>query len=178
MEQAASSEGRVTFHCFVVRPGVGATAVHDAESSRCCCAVSSRGQFVGRGQALHGRRPPGRARAGERAPVSSPAIVDKARSESRPSQSAHHACRGRQHDADAPRWRHRAGRPRPARQLRRAYSCFTTAWDGSPSGSSTSPTAIRREFGITSDNPLYKPYEGSGHEVNIIGWIRWFAREM
>jgi phage repressor protein C with HTH and peptisase S24 domain len=31
---------------------------------------------------------------------------------------------------------------------------------------------------ITSDNPLYKPYEGSGDEVNIIGRIRWFAREM
>ena len=29
-----------------------------------------------------------------------------------------------------------------------------------------------------SDNPLYKPYEGSGEEVNIIGRIRWFAREM
>jgi hypothetical protein len=27
-------------------------------------------------------------------------------------------------------------------------------------------------------NPLYKPYEGSGDEVNIIGRIRWFAREM
>jgi hypothetical protein len=26
--------------------------------------------------------------------------------------------------------------------------------------------------------PLYKPYEGSGEEVNIIGRIRWFAREM
>jgi hypothetical protein len=25
---------------------------------------------------------------------------------------------------------------------------------------------------------LYKPYEGSGEEVNIIGRIRWFAREM
>ena len=24
----------------------------------------------------------------------------------------------------------------------------------------------------------YKPYEGSGDEVNIIGRIRWFAREM
>jgi phage repressor protein C with HTH and peptisase S24 domain len=31
---------------------------------------------------------------------------------------------------------------------------------------------------IISDNPLYKPYEGSGDEVNIIGRIRWFAREM
>jgi phage repressor protein C with HTH and peptisase S24 domain len=31
---------------------------------------------------------------------------------------------------------------------------------------------------IISDNPLYKPYEGSGEEVNIIGRIRWFAREM
>ena len=28
---------------------------------------------------------------------------------------------------------------------------------------------------IISDNP---PYEGSGDEVNIIGRIRWFAREM
>jgi phage repressor protein C with HTH and peptisase S24 domain len=31
---------------------------------------------------------------------------------------------------------------------------------------------------IISDNPLYKPYEGGGEEVNIIGRIRWFAREM
>jgi phage repressor protein C with HTH and peptisase S24 domain len=31
---------------------------------------------------------------------------------------------------------------------------------------------------IISDNPLYKPYEGSGEEVNVIGRIRWFAREM
>jgi phage repressor protein C with HTH and peptisase S24 domain len=31
---------------------------------------------------------------------------------------------------------------------------------------------------IISDNPFYKPYEGSGEEVNIIGRIRWFAREM
>ena len=27
-------------------------------------------------------------------------------------------------------------------------------------------------------NPLYKPYKGSGEEINIIGRIRWFAREM
>lgn len=26
--------------------------------------------------------------------------------------------------------------------------------------------------------PLYKPYECGGEEVNIIGRIRWFAREM
>jgi phage repressor protein C with HTH and peptisase S24 domain len=31
---------------------------------------------------------------------------------------------------------------------------------------------------IISDNPLYKPYEGNGDEINIIGRIRWFAREM
>jgi hypothetical protein len=31
---------------------------------------------------------------------------------------------------------------------------------------------------IISDNPLYKPYEGGGDEVNIIGRIRWFARDM
>ena len=31
---------------------------------------------------------------------------------------------------------------------------------------------------IISDNRLYKPCEGSGEEVNIIGRIRWFAREM
>ena len=29
---------------------------------------------------------------------------------------------------------------------------------------------------IISD--IYRPYEGSGEEVNIIGRIRWFAREM
>jgi hypothetical protein len=31
---------------------------------------------------------------------------------------------------------------------------------------------------IISDKPLYKPYEGNGEEVNIIGRIRWFARKM
>jgi phage repressor protein C with HTH and peptisase S24 domain len=31
---------------------------------------------------------------------------------------------------------------------------------------------------IISDNPFYKPYEVSGEEVNMIGRIRWFAREM
>jgi hypothetical protein len=36
------------------------------------------------------------------------------------------------------------------------------------------PSRVR----IISDNPLYKPYEGSGEEVHIIGRIRWFAREM
>ena len=31
---------------------------------------------------------------------------------------------------------------------------------------------------ILSDNPLYAPYEGTAEEVNIIGRIRWFAREI
>lgn len=31
---------------------------------------------------------------------------------------------------------------------------------------------------IISDNPLYAPYERSAEEVNIIGRIRWFAREV
>ncbi|MBW6496662.1 MAG: S24 family peptidase, partial [Burkholderiaceae bacterium] len=31
---------------------------------------------------------------------------------------------------------------------------------------------------IISDNPLYTPYEGTADEINIIGRIRWFAREM
>ena len=31
---------------------------------------------------------------------------------------------------------------------------------------------------IISNNLLYKPYEGSGEGINIIGRIRWFAREM
>ena len=53
---------------------------------------------------------------------------------------------------------------------------------------STNPRLRRSRFGRTGelcpihkekqDNPLYKPYEGSGEEVNIIGRIRWFAREM
>ena len=42
---------------------------------------------------------------------------------------------------------------------------------------SISPTAIRRGF-ASSRTTRYKPYEGSGDEVNIIGRIRWFAREM
>jgi hypothetical protein len=47
----------------------------------------------------------------------------------------------------------------------------------SPSGCSISPTAIRRAS-ASSRKPLYKRYEGSGEEVNVIGRIRWFAREM
>jgi len=31
---------------------------------------------------------------------------------------------------------------------------------------------------IISDNPLYSPYEGTAEEINIIGRIRWFAREI
>ena len=31
---------------------------------------------------------------------------------------------------------------------------------------------------IISDNPLYSPYEGVAGEINIIGRIRWFAREV
>jgi phage repressor protein C with HTH and peptisase S24 domain len=31
---------------------------------------------------------------------------------------------------------------------------------------------------IISDNPFYSPYEGTAEEVNIIGRIRWFAREI
>ena len=30
---------------------------------------------------------------------------------------------------------------------------------------------------ILPDNPLYAPYDGTPEEVNIIGRIRWFARE-
>ncbi len=36
------------------------------------------------------------------------------------------------------------------------------------------PPAVR----IISDNPLYRPYECTAGEINIIGRIRWFAREM
>jgi phage repressor protein C with HTH and peptisase S24 domain len=36
----------------------------------------------------------------------------------------------------------------------------------------------RRLRGIFSDNPLYSPYEGTAEDVNIIGRIRWFAREI
>ena len=40
------------------------------------------------------------------------------------------------------------------------------------------PNSYPPRVRIISDNPLYKPYEGSGDEVNINGRIRWFAREM
>ena len=40
------------------------------------------------------------------------------------------------------------------------------------------PNSYPPRVRIISDNPLYKPYEDSGDEVNIIGRIRWFAREM
>ncbi len=36
------------------------------------------------------------------------------------------------------------------------------------------PPAVR----VISDNGLYSPYERTDDEVNIIGRIRWFAREM
>ena len=38
----------------------------------------------------------------------------------------------------------------------------------------TDPPRVR----LISDNPLYSPYEGTAEEVNIIGRIRWFAREI
>ena len=38
----------------------------------------------------------------------------------------------------------------------------------------TDPPRVR----IISDNPWYSPYEGTAEEVNIIGRIRWFAREI
>ena len=31
---------------------------------------------------------------------------------------------------------------------------------------------------IISDNPIYSPYEAVADEINIIGRIRWFAREI
>lgn len=31
---------------------------------------------------------------------------------------------------------------------------------------------------IISDNPLYSPYEGLAEEINTVGRIRWFAREI
>ena len=37
---------------------------------------------------------------------------------------------------------------------------------------------LSEEVRIISDNPLYSPYEGTAEEVNIIGRIRRFAREI
>ena len=31
---------------------------------------------------------------------------------------------------------------------------------------------------IISDNPRYTPYECTAEEVNVVGRIRWFAREL
>jgi hypothetical protein len=39
---------------------------------------------------------------------------------------------------------------------------------------SADPPLVR----IISDNPIYAPYERSAEEVNVIGRIRWFAREI
>ena len=39
---------------------------------------------------------------------------------------------------------------------------------------SADPLTVR----IISDNPIYAPYERSAEEVNIVGRIRWFAREI
>lgn len=36
------------------------------------------------------------------------------------------------------------------------------------------PPAVR----VISDNPVYTPYTGTADEVNIIGRLRWLAREM
>jgi phage repressor protein C with HTH and peptisase S24 domain len=36
------------------------------------------------------------------------------------------------------------------------------------------PSAVR----VISDNGLYSPYERTAEEINIIGRIRWFAREL
>ena len=36
------------------------------------------------------------------------------------------------------------------------------------------PSAVR----VISDNGLYTPYERTAEEINIIGRIRWFAREL
>jgi len=40
------------------------------------------------------------------------------------------------------------------------------------------PNSDQPAMRIISDNPLYSPYEGTAEEINIIGRIRWFAREM
>ena len=53
----------------------------------------------------------------------------------------------------------------------------TMAWGWWPSGSSTSPTAIRRASASSRTIRTTSPTKG-GEEVNIIGRIRWFAREM
>jgi hypothetical protein len=39
---------------------------------------------------------------------------------------------------------------------------------------SADPPMVR----IISGNPIYAPYERSAEEVNVIGRIRWFAREI
>ena len=59
-----------------------------------------------------------------------------------------------------------------------ASLCCTTAWAWSPSGSTTSPNSEPPRVRIISDNALYAPYDCTGEEVNIIGQIRWFAREI
>ena len=40
------------------------------------------------------------------------------------------------------------------------------------------PNSEPPRFRIISDNALYAPYDCTGEEVNIIGQIRWFAREI
>jgi phage repressor protein C with HTH and peptisase S24 domain len=57
-------------------------------------------------------------------------------------------------------------------------SVLHEAWGWSPSGSTISPISDPPRVRIISDNPLYSPYEGTAEEVNIIGRIRWFAREI
>ena len=85
---------------------------------------------------------------------------------------------GRQHDAYIARRRHRAvdlGRCSPTPPgifvLHDGMGLVAKRLEYIPN---SDPPRVR----IISDNPLYKPYEGSGDEINVNGRIRWFAREM
>ena len=49
------------------------------------------------------------------------------------------------------------------------------AWDSSAKRLEHLPNSDPPRVWVITDNPLYKPYEGSGEEVNIIGQILWFA---
>ena len=97
----------------------------------------------------------------------------------RSSQSPHHACRGRQHDAHAAGSRHRSGGYVAAhRRRRRASSYCTTAWGLWPRGSNTSPTPIRRGCASFPTIRTTPPTKVSRRRSNIVGRIRWFARDM
>ena len=65
-----------------------------------------------------------------------------------------------------------------ARPHRLGYSCSTTARGLLAKRLEHIPNSDPPRVRIISDNRFYVPYECTSEEINIIGRIRWFAREI